>query len=70
MNLHLMSTWGETYIQPAAGGRQKSQGAHAFLCPIARLPVLILARSQEQPRLSLLVTSVGGFEVARLRRID
>lgn len=69
MNLHLMSTWAEIDIQPAAG-RQKSQGAHAFLCPIARLPVLFLARSQEQPRLSLLVTSVGGFEVARLRRID
>lgn len=36
----------------------------------ARLPVSFLARSQEQPRLSLVVTSVGRFEVARLRRIN
>lgn len=68
MILHLMSTWNEIYIQPAVG-KAEYLSARPSLSN-ARLPVSFLARSQEQPRLSLVVTSVGRFEVARLRRIN
>lgn len=74
MILHLMSTWNEIYIQPAVGGGEGVGKAEYLSARLslsnARLPVSFLARSQEQPRLSLVVTSVGRFEVARLRRIN
>ncbi len=73
MILHLMSTWNEIYIQPAVGGGAVGKAEYLSARPSlsnARLPVSFLARSQEQPRLSLVVTSVGRFEVARLRRIN